>query len=445
MRLSYLYVVLVLLNPLLAWILNGWLTATLMFLVSLLVARLTKNRTSATRRMICLTVLINQLAIIHALRHLHNSQILGTDIEALKNRVSPESPRPFVSIVLVPDNNDSEPGASTALDSIMRFSSPILTSEIVVPASMASERSGQIPVTTHISGTTDFVIFVSSSARMKGDWMNGMVREFLANDTRIVVPIVQLEDKSLAVSAMLHSITGDLTHLVVSETTPKEVPLIPYLSALGVPRKVLAAYPNLERLIRERRLMEVSFRAWLCFGGVIYTRFTTVSLASSPAIDWKALEGDGVADNIHGCSRDKDWFMSYFKNFDDDNHGSRVLISGGSTCLTVAQNRRFSVSEPCDGTNTAQGFEIKGSRIQSIEFPNLCMDAGSANSPGRAPIAYQCMHANRNQQFYFLNGRLMWGSFCLERHEDSKVTFEYCVGIDDTIKSSQRWEQRSIP
>jgi hypothetical protein len=443
MRLSYLYVVLVLVNPLLAWIVNGWFIATMMFLASLLVARLTKTRTSATRRMICLAVLINQLAVMHALKNIRSTQISATDIEALSHRIAPESPRPFVSIVVISDNDGARPDAPADVDSILQWSSPILTREIVVPPTVASELSGPIPITTHISDETEFVIFVSSSARMKENWMNGLVREFIANDTRMVVPIVQLEDKSMAVSSMVNSVTGDITHLVVSETTPKEVPVIRHFSALGVPRKILTRLPNLERLISEGRLMEISLRAWLCFGGIVYTRFTTVTLARTPVTDWKAIEGEDVAGKIHDCPRNEDWFMSHFKNIDDDTHGSRVLISGESTCLTVANNRRLSVSEKCDESDSAQSFEIKGSRIQSIKY-NLCMDAGSANAPGKAPIAYQCMHANRNQQFFFLNGRLMWGSFCLERHQDRRVTFEYCVGIDESIKASQKWEQRTI-
>jgi hypothetical protein len=435
MGLSLLYVSALLVSPTIAFILNGWIAGVFTLLSSVLVARVTKNRSSATRRMMMLTLLVNQIVISHSLYRSKPESVPGPDITSLTSFDGESKPVPFVSIVLVPSASGS---ASIAIEALKANSSRVLAKEIVVPQSLVIDRSGDIPIVTEVSDSSEFVVYVSTSAVVPKDWLNGLVREFIANDTRLVVPVVTIESGSPQAAFMLGSKTGALSPLWFTEASGQDVPVIKDLSLLGIPKKVLQASPETDQLVHEGRMMELSLRAWLCQSGIMFTRFTTVTLEHTADVDWKLKEGEDVFQSIRNCPRNREWFFSKFKQYDPDSESERALIQSDDWCLATRRNKLNAVT-PCDRTNSTQIFELKDGSVRATGAAPMCLDAASTSKPGKSPILYTCMHGNRNQAFQFIAGRLMWGSFCVERHEDGRVTLEYCMGLGDQIKPSQRW------
>jgi hypothetical protein len=426
----------------LALIFSGWIVALCVFVSSVVVARITRTKTPPARRMILIALVINQLVVIHSVYHFKRTVINGVDTVAF-GVSEDDKPQPFVSIVLVQNPEWTEDKAASTFASLQANSSLVLTKEIVVPDSYEGDRTGPIPVSSSISDDSDLIVFVAPSVEAPMDWLSGLVREFLANDTRLVVPVIQQESGFQITGSMVSSKRGELVPIPANEFTPRSVPIIPYFTVLGVPRKTLAGIPNLSELLSEGRTMELSLRSWLCNSGIVYTRFTTVRISDPYEPDWKSLEGVDVDEKITGCAKTVEWFYSEFKDHDADDDVERFLIEQSGSCLSAGSDGKLSLTSSCDRLNQNQIFELRAHEIKSVGN-GLCFDAASTMRPGKEPILYECMFGNRNQRFNIKDGRLMWGSFCVESHQDRGPTFEECVGFESTVSETQRWEKHVI-
>jgi hypothetical protein len=441
------YVLLVALvaTPALAFFFIDWKAAVLILGSSMVFARATRTKEQGIRRLTMLALLINQLVIIHSLYHYESQVIGGLNLKMLEVPVDEASPKPFVSIVVFENPKWSHDSVMETLMSLQSHSSTILAKEIVVksPADF-NGAEGPIPIVAEYSEDTDFIVFVAPSVKVSPDWLNGLVREVIANDERLIVPVVTDGRGLEQAASMIGSTRGELVPLLVSETASKYVPVIPYFSVLGVSKKSLGFYAEIPRLLAEGRVIELSLRAWLCGSGVIFSRFTKVSITQPHITDWKSLEGLEVDEKIVGCSHNIDWFYDKFKTEDADASIHQFRIRNGESCLSSTSERMLSVAPSCEEDNANQVFEQRGEEIRAVGIEGaICFDAGSASSPGKSPILYQCMPGNRNQFFYFYEGRFMWGSFCVT-DEGGKVTLSDCSGLGDTLAANQRWSQEVI-
>ena len=440
----YLLIVVLFVPLCLAIIYNGWLVGACIFASSLIVARLTRRtKTPSSRRMILLTLLVNQLVVIHSVYHYRRTVINGVDLDALSaSAAADHKPRPFVSIVVFQNPNWSDEAAASTFASLQTHSSTILSKEIVVPDKYQGDRSGPIPVSSEISGDSDFVIFVAPGVHVSADWMNGMVREFIANSNRLVVPFIQEASGAKLAGTMISSKRGELVRILVTDFMSRSIPIVPFFSVIGVPRDVLNQFPDLPRLISEGRVVEASLRAWLCYSGIILTRFSHITVSNPFEPDWKVLEGLDVDERITGCGHDKDWFYSEFKEHDADAEVDQFMVSQSDSCLSVTGNGKLSFATPCNPGDPNQLFDAKSNFIRSVAS-GQCLDAASALKPGKEPLLYVCMMSNRNQAFSLAEGRLMWGSFCLEYNEN-RFSLEECEGFEEAVKPTQRWDKKVI-
>ena len=446
MRVSYLYVWLLLISPILSFVFNGWWEGLLVLASSIMAVKLTRGTPPSTRRMICLTVLINQLVIIHSIHYYYTQApppVSG--VSAVSDAHVNSAAQPFVSVVLFQTQNSTEEELSQTLQSVQASTSAVLAREIVVPASIAADAKSLIPLVHTLSDTTDFIVYVAPSAVVNTDWLNGFVREFLANDSRLVIPIATSQAGTQVTSAMMSSVSGKLVNMPYIEGN-KRVPIIPVISALGVSRKVLSDIPTLPRLLAENRLVELSLRAWFCFEGVIFTRFTTVRVNHPPNLNWRELEGDMVDESITGCRRNIDWFYGAFG--DDDPEAKRedfsIKAGNGTNCVSVNNAQSLTVA-PCDPTDKHQRFASvdNGRSIRSMSLSTHCLDGASAENPGKPLIMYYCARNNRNQFFTFMAGRLMYSSFCVDS-EGGKLQLAFCKGVGATVVESQQFRIDSI-
>jgi hypothetical protein len=442
-NIPYLLITILFVPLIMALVFSNWIVAVCVFISSVIAARITRSKTPPARRMILLALFINQLVVIHSLYHYRRTVIDGVDTESLYGVSGDDKPQPFVSVVLLQNPKWSEEKAAATFASLQVHSSPVLAKEIVVPDSFQGDRSGPIAVSTSVSEESDFIVFVAPSVEVSADWLNGLVREFIANSTRLVVPTFTHSTGLPTAGSMVSSKRGELVPIFVNEFTPRATPIVPYLTVLGVPRTTLNSIPDLLRLLSEGRTMEVSLRSWLCQSGIIFTRFTTIKISDPFEPDWKTLEGLNVDEKITDCSRNVDWFYAEFKQHDADTEVDRILIEQAGSCLTAGSDGKLSVVSPCNPQDPNQIFETRNEEIRSLGN-GICLDAASAMKPGKEPILYQCILGNRNQRFSLAEGRLMWGSFCLESHPKKRPAFEECVGFEETIVQAQRWERRLL-
>ena len=391
--------------------------------------------------MIALTLLMNQLVIIHSVHHYTRPVIGSKGLAAYKLADSSPTVEPFVSVVLLETINSSPSDFTTTVSSLQETTSSVLAKEIVLPESLLSStnHTGRVKLTTSLSDSSDFIIFVVPGISFPADWLNGMVREFLANETRLVVPLVKYRGQAYG-GAMIGSSTGVISRMAFEDGPSRQVPVIPELAVVGVSRHVLSAIPNFESLATQKRVIEISLRAWLCFGGIIFTRFTTVSSIESELPDWKSVEGEDVDERITNCPRTIDWFYRTFEDFDPEAAKDQFRIRNGDRCLESTGSKIWAA--PCTEASHSQVFELgyEGKSIRSVAHKK-CLDAGSANEAGTAPLLYHCFARNRNQMFSLVHGRLMWGSFCVDA---DNVTFQYCIGIDESTNESQQWVQEPV-
>lgn len=94
--------------------------------------------------------------------------------------------------------------------------------------------------------------------------MNGIVRELMSDDLRIVVPVLRFAENKRLTAEIISSVQGNLVPLMYTESS-REVPVIPQFSEIGVSRKLFLKFPNLTYLTETERLVELSLRAWFCF------------------------------------------------------------------------------------------------------------------------------------------------------------------------------------
>jgi hypothetical protein len=436
----YLLFIVLVVPATLAFIFNDWAVGLGMLAASVIAARVSRRSKPTSRRMTLLALVINQLVIIHSIYHYRPTEISGVDMSLFAVKPESDGPRPFVSVVLFHNPNATTERLSKTLASLEAHTSPVLAKEIVIPDDMPQSDSENVPRSQNIAADTDFIVFVAPGVEVQPDWLNGMVREFIANDTRLVVPLISFGRQGKLAASMVGSTSGGLQGLPVTEQGSKSVPIIPYFTLLGVSRKTLTAIPSIPQLLSDGRVMELSLRAWFCHSGIIFTRFTEVTIEEPYATDWKSLEGLDVDEKITNCPYNIDWFYEEFKAQDPDAPVTKFLIRSGDRCLTASSDFKLKIESACETTNPYHLFESKLNEIKSVGVKDPhCMDAASAMKPGKKPILYHCMHNNSNQVFHFMEDRLMWGSFCLERHDDNSVTLEKCKGFRDSLDPNQRW------
>lgn len=450
MRVSILYISLLVISPILAMLYAGCWVALGVLVSSVLTVRSSRKLQSLNRRMICLAVLINQLVVTHSMFGYHMIPVdivLQVPALELKNEKGESDARPFVSIVLFETDTSTHEELHATLRSIEDNTSTVLAAEVVVPTwvQLDSEFEGAVPRSHSLSSSTDFIVFVCPSAQLNVDWLHGMVREFFANDMRMVVPVVSNKNGNKITAAMIGSSSGKFVPQPYLEAL-KDVPVIPLISSLGVSRKIYTSVPRFSDLVRAGKVVELSLRAWFCFEGIHFTRFTTVKVESTPATNWRLLEGEAVDERITGCPRDIVWFYSRFKEEDPDSQREKFVIKNGATdCVGLDDSRKLVVAK-CDLRNPKQIFSLvdEDRAIRSETPGNQCFDAGSADMIGRSPAMYHCMRKNRNQMFTFQDGRLMWGSFCLDVSKSGKLIFQYCKGVGDGVIQTQKFIKHVI-
>ena len=421
MKVSYLYVTILLVSPLLAFTLNGFRIGLSVLLTSVAVVKVTRRKASSLRRMICLCVLINQLAIIHSVYRFKRPIVARNFTDEVFYESADSITRPFVSVVLLNSNKTNQEDWDTTLLSLIANTSHVLAKEIVV-GDVRSNHTSKIPIVSSANSTGgELTVYVKSGVQLPADWLNGFVREYLVDGTRVLVPELVTREGSEVSSAMLGSVTGEL-HLMPLSSQERRVPVILAFSVVGVPSGVNMT--NVGSLLLADKLVEVSLRAWFCFGGIYATRFTSVFMDAAPLPNWRSVEGEDVDEKIEKCNgRDIDWFYDEFREFDEEAPLPRFQIQSESACVRLSTNNRLSMVA-CNSDDVSQlftGFDFSR-LIRSVSNRNLCLDAGNAKEPGSTLIPYKCLRANRNQMFSFQQGRLMWGSCCVAKG----LVLEFC-------------------
>lgn len=90
------------------------------------------------------------------------------------------------------------------------------------------------------------------------------------------------------------------------------------------------------------------------------------------------------------------------------------LASKPTECITAAEDSHLRLA-PCNEEDVRQRFaqHFGNSALRSMHTRS-CLDAISAQVEGTEPILFICMQGNQNQEWQIIDGRLRWGSFCLE-------------------------------
>jgi hypothetical protein len=292
-------------------------------------------------------------------------------------------------------------------------------------------------VRTKLSPDPELVIFISSNVTVHEHWLDGMVREYFANKSRLIIPTTSFTTGKV-MSGMIGSVSGNW---VAADFDPriKTAPLIPYFSAVGVPSThfALLSFERISILLLENRLLELSLNAWLCGEGIHATPFSMVEsrLAALPSYNWREHEGETVDENIvRSCNakRDMNWFFEKFADYDPDGHGQLVMLRlsdyEGRTemCISTIDATTLSI-QVCDRADIHQQFRrfVHSQLIASVGRLNNCLDAGSATFPGQKLFIYSCDIFNRNQRFEMMESKIRWGSFCLHA-KNASVFLEYC-------------------
>lgn len=393
-------------------------------------------------RLFFAALLINQSVIRHALSRLATPAPIVFGFSSLHNDPSVSSEvAPFVSIVLIGQSNSSTADIYETLSCLQAFSSPLLAAEIVVPFGYTQSRVLNITTTHSVSPLTKYIVFVSIPTIVSPGWMNGIVRELMSDDLRIVVPVLRFTENRRLTAAMISSVQGNLVPLMHTESS-REVPIIPQFSVIGVSRKLFLQFPNLTYLIETERVVELSLRAWFCFHGIAYTRFTSVEVRNPSSSNWIALEGDDVDERIKRCERNIDWFYDKFSEFDPDAIVDLFRIRNFNSCLSLDTEKGPLSLSPCSFDQITQRFVLynENRAIRSVRFPNVCFDAGITPNTSSPVLLLQCMPGKRSQEFKFITRRLMAGSFCVQAAANKSVNLEQCQGYAESMINSQVWE-----
>ena len=371
---------------------------------SLASVKLTRGKTSALRRMICLCVLLNQLVLIHSITRMRSPRVFQLDVNELQFSSYSTSPQPFVSLHIL-DTNCTRSEFDETLSSLLRNSSIVLAKEIIIPPSKldwtTSVSDPTIPLKSSTSDSPTYQIYVKPGVTVSMDWLNGMVREFFAFPDSLIIPWTS----NFYSGAMLNPNTGQL--FTVSND---EVPVIPGVSIVGVPTPMGS---SVVELIAQNRVVELSLLAWFCFDGIRATHFTHTQVVSLP--DWRSLESETLDERITCMGEPKMNISKFHEKFSEFNFDDLPIfhIKLESNCLTVREDTIL--MEQCDDQDKGQQFKKVGT--SSYMAQERCLDGGQ----GKKLIVYYCMRGNRNQMFQFKRERLMWGSLCVNKNLDMKL------------------------
>lgn len=155
-----------------------------------------------------------------------------------------------------------------------------------------------------------------------------------------------------------------------------------------------------------------------------------------------------------GTARKCKPFHYYMELFADDFLGSKMLATKhyqfaqyGGKCLTtdVVEGQNVYTTRQCKRNDAAQQFFwFFGNGLRNVGNA-LCLDGAFAKSSGHKPISFSCMKVNRNQEWQYINQRLMWGSFCLtsppvETDVPIPLTLDHCYGQGETQFQTQIWK-----
>jgi len=386
---------------------------------------------SSQRRVVYLFIILNQLTMIYCNYLADRPQIVTFDPDHLVwNSTIPHSDG-FVSIVLVPETgNVTTQEFEKLIINLMEQSSPILAKEIVVPdLPSLNLSSSSIPIVPSISPKTEFIIFLAPYITVPPNWLDGIVREHLANPKHLIIPTLITENNQV-MGGMIGSVSGRWD-LLPFDPRDRIVPIIPFFSAVGVSRGHLSI-DRVRRLLVENRLLELSLYAWFCGEGISGTPFSSLTFAHVlKPHDWRSIEGETVDEHVAsycGIKNDMEWFYSKFSDYDPDASEQIRLIKAlhGDQCMQVNLGNGLTVTE-CGRGNPLQIFRVydNSSLIRSLGANSLCFDSGGASEPGKELILYHCDRYSRNQQFLVINEYIRWGSFCVNMHE-RRITLEIC-------------------
>merc|ERR1740129_1558021 len=95
------------------------------------------------------------------------------------------------------------------------------------------------------------------------------------------------------------------------------------------------------------------------------------------------------------------------------------LRSKQGLCLTA--NDQAMALEECGGENKQRFFWTRNKERMQNLGKMWCLDAASPRptvEQWSAPILFPCMPRNKNQQWTFRSGRLVWGSYCMDYTKD---------------------------
>jgi|LauGreDrversion4_2_1035121.scaffolds.fasta_scaffold06404_5 hypothetical protein len=440
------YLVLLLVNPVLALLVNGRASGLLIFVVSYWVLHKMRTNVRSNPQIVYSFTTLNHILLVYCLYN-SNTQLIFVVPEAHLYIPSDDGNRvnPFVSIVLVDSpNGTSCMNYNESVDALLKSASPILTREIVAPLYNESVSGSGSAVVSGLSVDSDMVIYVSCCVELVDGWMNGIVRELFSHPHHMIVPTLYLfPNNPFASGAMISSASGMWLHINPGQTE-WDVPLIPRFSVLGMSRSLVReiTHPRILRLLAENRLVELSLMAWFCHGGVRSTGFSKVVLLEKtpPLHDWKSIEGETVDEEvIASCNskRDMEWFFDRFARYDPETPIKVFEVQvglrrsdGSRMCLIANLNGTLGASL-CDRRNPQLAFVIPPGdtpAIKSIGIPNNCLDTNSVYSVGSRPILYSCTERNRNQMFYLDGTNIRWGSFCLTADESGEITLDACTG-----------------